>query len=157
MSVRARRIVTLVGAVVVAAMVWKMSGTTWGRSGAFPVARRVLQTAGLPGAGEGTYRLLLTVPFDEKEMREVMVTREIIEAVQEGDVLEFRSQRLPGIGIQATEFRATRNFVRVTQWEEGFPILYAGIGAAGVLGGILFLGLATAAAHLLRMNAPPEV
>lgn len=157
MSGRARKLAALLGAAAAAALVWNLSGTSWGRSGAYPVARRVLQTAGLPGAGEGTYRLILSVPADEREMGEVMVSREIVDAVAEGDVLEFRTRRLPGTGIQATVFRATRHSATVALWDDGFPFLYAGIAGAGVLGGILLLGIATAAAHLLRLNAPPDV
>jgi hypothetical protein len=156
MSGRAKMLIAVLGAAAAAALVWNRADRTWGRSGGYPVARKVLQTAGLPGAEEGTYRLLLSVPPGEKEMAEVMVSREIIDAVQEGDVLEYRIRRIPGVGIQATDFRARRNNVTAVQWDDGYPFLYAGIGAAGIAGGLLLLGIATLAANLLRLHAPPD-
>jgi hypothetical protein len=157
MSGRTKKLIAILGAAAVAALVWNLSGGTWSRSGRYPVARKVLQTAGLPGAGEGTYRLLLSVPPDEKEMAEVMVSREIIDAVQEGDVLEYRIRRLPGVWIQAIDFRAQRNNVTAVQWDDGYPFLYGGVGIAGVAGGILLLGITLLAANLLRLHAPPDV
>ncbi len=102
MSHRLRKLIGLAGGVAAAALLWTLSGSAWGRSGNYPVIRKALQTAGLPGTEEGAYRLFLNVPPSEKQPGEIVVAPDIYQAVEEGDILACRIRALPLAGIEVT-------------------------------------------------------
>ncbi len=157
MTRRTKRLIGLAGGIVAAALLWSLSGSAWGRSGSFPVVRKALQTAaGLPGAGEGTYRLFLNAPPSDMRMAEVMVSSDIFHAVQEGDTLAIRIRILPPVGIEAIDYESQRPGAAAVRWSEGYPFLFAGIGAAGLAAGLVVTGLAGLAASLLKLSTPPD-
>jgi len=157
MSGRKRALVTLAGGIAAVAVLWSLSGSAWGRSGSHPVSRKALQTAGIPGAEEGTYRLFLSVPFGEKGLDEIVVPQEVFHAVQEGDAVDYRARALPLAGIEAIDFEARHSGGSPVRWSEGYPFLFAGIGVGGLVAGLVVMGIVSLAANLLKLSGPPDV
>ncbi len=156
MSRRARNLIGIATGAIVAALLWSLSGSTWGRTGSYPLVRKAFQIEQLPGSEGGHYRIFLNAPPSEAHLSQIVVSRDIYNAVQEGDTLDFRARTLPLAGIQAYEFHIRSNAGTSARWKEGFFFLYVGIGIAGLAAALLGLWIAGLIATLLRMQAPPD-
>ncbi len=156
MSGRAKKLIGIATGAIVAALLWSLSGSAWGRTGSYPLVRKAFQIEQLPGHEGGHYRIFLNVPPAETQLTEIVVSREIYNAIQEGDTLDFRARALPLVGIEAFDFHVRGNAGTAVRWKEGFFFLYAGLGIAGLAAALAGLWIASLIATLLRMQAPPD-
>jgi len=127
------------------------AGGSWGRSGGYPVVKKV--RGGLVRVGDAhALKLHLDAPASETRFRELEVPEEVFETAEPNDVFAWSLRTVRPLGVEAADYRLERRGQTIRTWQEGYFFYWGGIGGAGLAVGLLAAALVTLVGMALGMG-----
>ena len=156
MTGRTKTILVFLLGAGVAFLLFRASERTWGSRTTAMIARTFqsapIQTGDLP-----TFRAELALSPGAPVGNNLEIPEAVYQKLQTRDSYERRTQAVPFLGLQAYEHKATRDGQTVAEWDEGFGLLYVGIGVAGLVAGVVVTAVLTVLLGALGLKKAPTV
>jgi len=118
---------------------------------------RTYQASAIQTGDRPTFRVELSLPHGSATGNNIEVPEAVYVKLNAGDTYERRVQAISFLGLQAFQHKSTRNGQVVAEWDEGFGLLYIGIGGAGLVAGVVATAVLTVLLGALGLKKAPTV
>jgi len=145
----------LLGAAAAAGALWVHCGNT-GRSEEYAVSGGHVYEIGKGESAQQAPRLALaTIKGADRQPLEV--SREMYDAVRDGDQLHIRTRTVPVLGGELIQYAIVRGGATQIEWQEGAPFFGFSLGLIALLGGGAGFLLYRFIAALFKFKPPSDV
>ncbi len=156
MTGRTKSILVLLLGAGAAFLLLRASERTWG-SGMTAMVARTFQSAPIQTGDLPTFRVELALPPGSSSGNNFEIPEAVYQKLMPRDSYEQRVQALPFLGLQAYRHQATRDGQPVADWDEGFALLYIGIGVAGLVAGVVASAVLALLLGAMGLKKAPNV
>lgn len=118
---------------------------------------RTYQSSPVQTGDTPTCRVELSLPPGSTAGSNFEVPHAVFLKLNAGDSYERRTQAVSFLGLQAFQHKSTRNGQVTAEWDEGFGLLYIGIGAAALVAGVVVTAVLTLLLGALGLKKAPTV
>jgi hypothetical protein len=156
MSGRAKSILVFVVAGALGFLIYRASERTWS-SRVTAMVVRTFQSAPIQTGDLPTFQVELLHPTGSMAANILEIPGSVFSKLMPRDSYERSVRSLPFLGLQAYHHKATRDGQTVAEWDEGFPLLWAGVAGSALVAGIVVSAVVALLLGALGLKKAPNV